>query len=626
MIKYDILLIRLMGDNNKGGTIMRKLLLTLLPLWMLLLFVPSVSAAGTQIGCEAPRIVQTIGDPGTIQVSGSTVAVNETEEEVPVSVVLAFYAGEQTGAELVHCQVESMMLLPGTHTLSVSEEGMEGERVKCFVMNPQTMAPLGKASEAVVSEKNLAAFGLVYGYEVDEQSQLLRLSVFTSGEHVTYLAAPSVRIDGTDYASGAEVKELLETVFPSEEDVYWNDGGPGGFSMLFLTDENGQISYIDTPVQGENEADYTLRPFGIGFSNYKYNFNQGGDERLLIHDSGEKWYVNKDVSVIHVEGLRDSYMKYYSYPVEKMLTNKYDLQILTTRKQGTLKEKVNYIVAKGYPEETSYTAIHDRQMIVVSSVSRIMDEYGRETIMISGLQEGMEKDFYVDYDYYKTDLYKDVWAFGQGGIFSQYYNPSTGEYAEGITESEERKRSIFLPGDVIRVETHAVTGNVIRVTPTFLSDAKVFKADDAVTASMSRYRAFDLAVANQIDYENDTAGFTYLIDKKNSLGSNATAIVHVNKDGYVISSENSLGVTNRLYDETAGVYLFNDETGMRNDEIIDVTGFKVMVYDTSQAEHHQVYVGSTADLCDTAAEGEPASLVIMQFRSNNPRGMVILKL
>ena len=43
-------------------------------------------------------------------------------------------------------------------------------------------------------------------------------------------------------------------------------------------------------------------------------------------------------------------------------------------------------------------------------------------------------------------------------------------------------------------------------------------------------------------------------------------------------------------------------------------------------EHHRVYAGDWSDLCDTATEGEPASLVIMQFRSNNPRGMVILKL
>lgn len=605
---------------------MRKLLLTLLPLCMLLLFVPAVSAADTEIRCEPPRIVQTIGDPGTIQVSGSTVAVNETEEEVPVSVVLAFYTGEQTGAELVRCQVESMMLLPGTHTLSVSEEGIEGERVKCFVMNPQTMAPLGKASEAVVSQENQADFGLVYGYEVDEQSQLLRLSVFTSGEHVTYLAAPSVRIDGTDYASGAEVKELLETVFPSEEDVYWNDGGPGGFSMLFLLDENGQISYIDTPVQGENEADYTLRSIGdsdIGFHDYKYI--SGENEGYITLESNIKRYINNDAAVLHAEGARGSYLKYYSYTAGQMVSSKvYDMQILTTKGSSLLKETANYIVARGYPADSAATAIHDRQMIVVSSVSRIMDEYGRETIMISGLQEGMEKDFYVDYDYYKTDLYKDVWAFGQGGIFSQYYNPSTGEYAEGIAESEERKRSIFLPGDVIRVETHAVTGNVIRVTPTFLSDAKVFKADDEGTMLMTRYRAFDLAVVNQI--EEELAGFTYLVDKNTYIGSKATASIHVNEDGYVISSENSLGEINRLYDETAGVYLFDDKTGMRNDEIIDVTGFKVMVYDTSQAEHHRVYAGDWSDLCDTATEGEPASLVIMQFRSNNPRGMVILKL
>lgn len=130
------------------------------------------------------------------------------------------------------------------------------------------------------------------------------------------------------------------------------------------------------------------------------------------------------------------------------------------------------------------------------------------------MQEGAEKEIQIDSDYYRTSLYNDVWAFRDGGVFRAYYDPYSDTYSEGIVESEERKLCIFLPGDIIRYELYDRTGDVIRVTPTFLSDAKVFKADDMgrMGPSYTRYRAFDLAVVNRI--EGDTAELTYLIDKK----------------------------------------------------------------------------------------------------------------
>ena len=58
---------------------------------------------------------------------------------------------------------------------------------------------------------------------------------------------------------------------------------------------------------------------------------------------------------------------------------------------------------------------------------------------------------------------------------------------------------------------------------------------------------------------------------------------------------------------------------MGTDESYDVTKFKVMVYDGSKGKGLKVEAGSDNDLNDTKS-GEPASLVIMQFRggSNGP--------
>lgn len=68
---------------------------------------------------------------------------------------------------------------------------------------------------------------------------------------------------------------------------------------------------------------------------------------------------------------------------------------------------------------------------------------------------------------------------------------------------------------------------------------------------------------------------------------------------------------------------------MGTDESYDVTKFKVMVYDGSKGKGLKVEAGSDNDLSDTKS-GEPASLVIMQFRGGsngptNPRGMYIIK-
>ena len=610
---------------------MRKLFYVfVLSLSMFLL--PVISSAEAGISCEPIQLVQTHGSSeDKIQVCGSTIVKNPTDHDIELSMILAFYKSAGSGLEMTRCKVENVTVPSAARnwSLSIAADAEEGEIVKCFVMRPDTLAPVCGAAQAVVFEKNMAKFGFVYKFAVDEQTQQLGLRVFSDGGHKTMLVAPDAKIDGEQYASAVEAKAELDRLYPQEENMYWDDSEYGAFSMLFLTDETGQITYVDTPEIGYRESEYTLKPSWV-YASFAMGTDTCEDGRLY----GQ--FIDKDIDIIHVEGLMDSYDKYHVCSADKIRSG-YDYQFLlmTTQSKEPTEQRVTYMMEKGYPVNNAPSIVHDRQMFVVSNVTRVLDEGGRETIKLYGMQEGAEKEIQIDSDYYRTSLYNDVWAFRDGGVFRAYYDPYSDTYSEGIVESEERKLCIFLPGDIIRYELYDRTGDVIRVTPTFLSDAKVFKADDMgrMGPSYTRYRAFDLAVVNRI--EGDTAELTYLIDKKDGANMIATAVIRTNEAGYVVSSTSMVGQTNKftniLYDEANKTYFFDTQTGMRTDLTYDLSKFKTMVYDVKKPYGQQVYAGTEADLYDTTDPDNPASLIIMQFRgryqvTDGPRGMVILKL
>ena len=540
---------------------------------------------------------------------------------------------------MTRCKVENVAVPSAARNwlLSIAADAEEGEIVKCFVMRPDTLAPVCSAVQDVVSENNMAKFGFVYKFAVDKQTQQLGLRVFSGGTHKTMLVAPDAKIDGEQYASAAEAKAELDRLYPQEENMYWDDSEYGAFSMLFLTNEMGQITYIDTPEKGYRESEYTLRlnwfNNSSGFKKYIYNTDTAGD---YINLDSTQQYIDSDADVLHVEGLMNSYNKFYSFKADRLISKcEYNFLFMTTQGPNPKNQRIAYIMAKGFQRDVSPTAVHDRQMFVVSETAQTIGNDGERTLKLTGLMEGAQREYIIDSDYFKMGLYNDVWAFRDDGVFSAYYDPDSDTYAEGIVESETRKTQIFLPGDIIRLELHDRTGEVIKVTPTFLSDARVFKADDVGRfTDKNRYRAFDLAVVKELGVKYCL--LTYLIDKRQSAGSQATAVVHVNKDGFVVSATNSLGFTNTLYDEVNQDYFFTAYfpygLGMRDDELLDdMSKFKIMVYDESRPMGDRVYVGSDADLNDTVLRFEPASLVIMQFRGStngltNPRGMVILKL
>lgn len=102
--------------------------------------------------------------------------------------------------------------------------------------------------------------------------------------------------------------------------MYWDDSEYGAFSMLFLTDETGQITYVDTPEIGYRESEYTLKPSWV-YASFAMDTDTCKDGRLY----GQ--FIDKDIDIIHVEGLMDSYDKYHVCSADKIRSG-YDYQFL----------------------------------------------------------------------------------------------------------------------------------------------------------------------------------------------------------------------------------------------------------------------------------------------------------
>lgn len=444
----------------------------------------------------------------------------------------------------------------------------------------------------------------------------LKLRIYSDGEYADYTAASKVNIDGTVYKSEETIAAALNRSIAAIEaqNKYYNDID-GVIPLLFDVDADDKINMIDTPYMGAEESEYSLQPVKgttlTPIASVKYNKSTTALGSLIRCQSGSYAIQLPALSSQIDNTNKITVTKSSTWANERQFTN---VQAFTTEPDSA---KMLYSVMKLNATSSSATLgdtaaeYHDKQMFIVSEVVECINDEGDQTIKIVGLQEGAKKEFMVDADYYATDLYNDIWAFGTGGVFNMYANE--------VEENPIRKTSIFLPGDAIRFRTNDA-GEISFATPTYLIDAKVFRADDqGTTQGDTRYRAFDLAVVNEI--EDDTMYLRYLINKKTTAGAAVRAKLTINDKGFVVSSKNTAGLELNLYDEDAGVYL----PDMEADEMQMLNAFKIMVYDASKPAGQKVYAGSTFDLYDAQDNSVAASLVIMQFRSSSPRGMYIIK-
>ena len=487
-----------------------------------------------------------------------------------------------------------------------------------------------------------ALFGFLRSYAVGKGTDdSLLFRIFVDGEYMDKSAAGKVELDGTTYKNTAELQAALNASIAEvnkHSQFYPNDKDSLGYyqmtPMLFELDSNDKIRKIDTPYRAAGESEYTLQMVAE-----KDTIDFATDVVYLKGSSslqGTKYKVLDSTQVISipnnysdVDNLKKiQTMKGTNLPTEE--SKKFKIMMFTTEPNSY---NVEFALTQMNADATAPdggTQTHDLQFLVVQSVTRALtgDDNDQKTLKITGLMEGAKKEYVIEPDYYESgDFYRDIWT----NAISKYPEAAS-------VEDARRKTDVVVEGDAIRVFTNSA-GQVVWARPTFLIDAMIFKADDQkYTDSLDRYRAQDIAVLNELDGTNGR--FKYLLLKDSVNGRNntqATTRVSVDANGYVTGSSSADNVdaiskSLKLYDTNTQQYIFNDGTitnGMGTDESYDVTKFKVMVYDGSKGKGLKVEAGSDNDLNDTKS-GEPASLVIMQFRGGsngptNPRGMYIIK-
>lgn len=452
----------------------------------------------------------------------------------------------------------------------------------------------------------------------------LMLRIYADGEYVDYSTASKVEIDGKMYKGESEIKAGLQISLDYiNTKMNYYTGVSDMTPLLFELDADDKVKKIDTPYMGSEESEYSLQPVKGKELKYETNVTYMKGSSSL---GGTMYKIGTSAPIIRLPGNYgdlDDIKKISTIKPSGLSTDNSGTPYMLMLTTDPDKYNVEYAVIKdkGGSSTVSPTAsqYHDAQMFVISEVMQCLDDEGNKTLMISGLMGGASKEYIVDYDYYSQgDFYEAIWTKGTEGYAA----------AESLKDSS-RAKNVVIPGDAIRVWAND-KGQIALARPVFLSDAKIFKADDqGGTDSFERYRGLDIAVVNEID--GNDGKMRYLIPKKASNGNNQATVMLNIEDGFVVSttSKHSSVPALTLYDTVNKEYLFGD-TGMATDEIYDMSKFKIMIYDASKASGQQVTAGDVSDVYDTTSGKEPASLVIMQFRGGSdgntaPRGMYIIK-
>ncbi len=462
-----------------------------------------------------------------------------------------------------------------------------------------------------VTVDNLS-FGMITAYaDAKNEGRKPLIRIYSGGVLETYNTADKLTIDGVPYAE-SYMKSVLDEVVRTVGTTYYNEGKVA-LPVMFKLNSDKEVRYIDTVHFNDGvESKYSLHNVKGTSAPAKYTY-------ISNFESFNYKYLLKNAEVIQIPGRNDTaslsdVTKYSTYASTKLGNDKaYTVQLFNMDPDSYY---VDYILLQ-QSATSGFTSlgeneseIHDKQMFVVKKVTHVVDEEGNDTIKIYGLEEGRGKEFIVNYDYYNEQFYNDMWDMTWfSSIRAQIESK----------ESDERKNNKILPGDIIRYRTN-YNGEIAYVRPVYLCDVKAFKCDDQNGLdSGARYRAQDLAVVSSIDGSNILV--RYIINKSTG-NSKASTVLNVNSEGFLL--KDAAGVT--IYNEQKKAYCEGSTIGEWNiDAIYDAGKFNIMVCDYTKGEP-QISVGSVADLYDTSSQTTPASIIIMQFRSSQPRGMVILKI
>jgi len=453
----------------------------------------------------------------------------------------------------------------------------------------------GKIADAKVLAQSGTNFAILQDYQIGRSTDSAMIRVYFDGDIVDLELSNRVKIDGETCKNAETAVAELDAAVAYTQVVgsatiksrLYSDSSKY-IALLYKTDADGKVNYIDTVRRGAKESAYTLQYKGDNdkFASVGYNSGStllGGTHPLLptaqvitIPESVANAKLVKNYKAQRGSTMPNSGADADVHNVQMYVTDPdaYKVEFLVIKSKG---------VVSVFPDAG---ANHDIQMLVVSNVVKCLDDEGEETIKIYGMMEGAPKQETVNTDYYADltgGLYKGV-VLDTLAVGGPSAKPAAGRVVTDASGNAIAPLNIVLPGDTIRYVKDG-DGNISVARSLFLYEEKIFRQDSEGT--VIEWRGFHMGMVNDI--------------KDGSL-----MFLQEYPQGSLDNSGSFLVPT---WDENTC-------------KLYTASGFKIMVFDPSKASN-PVTTGKVTDLY-TQTSAKP-SLVLLQLRANNPRGLVIFK-
>ncbi len=479
-------------------------------------------------------------------------------------------------------------------------------------------------SDVVVGDDS-GMFGFIIKTGVTEGADASVVAeIYSDGYIDRYSFADSIKLDGDRYKGSQivtavnDVSSVIKTYIPGSNITgktgYYGDGAWYGIPVLFELDDDGNISYIDTPVVGTDEDRYTLQPVKNELAgrilNKKYSSSAFGNSLPVATSTNvirlpkgtnhltdeSKWSTSKTFS-----GGDSYYVQLFTTDPDSYAAS---YIVVANGANGSVQTTFTADYVAGMNDPTSRNGgngagVKTTPLFVVSEVYRAaVGEDGEETIIISGLQSGSEVEYTVDPEYYETGLMMDTLA----AECSTTLDPS------------RTKEQPFFEGDVLRLARNAETDYVTFAGPVFYIKEKCFASVTAAAAidSTSEYAYYvDIATVSEMDDTN--AVLSYLL--YNTDGEHYKGAIAM--EGDRIGTNQDVTMTETGY-EGAFTKMFN----MGNFS-------KIMKYEANKAPGRRVDNGSLSDIItlEDASNLLNPSIVIMHHRyGGSTYSMIIINL
>ncbi len=432
------------------------------------------------------------------------------------------------------------------------------------------------ASKINVAGDNLA-YGLLTKWNKTQGVDIVvKVRIFTENELKNYtLSLSKVTIDGVVYKNAEDMYAAIGRNLSMDKVSIYQSGGQAA-PVLFKTNEAGEITFIDTPYYNidAGETAYSLKPINEGFKRCTY--------KGLVF--GTSYPVSTTTKFIEVprtyEGVSEAInMKTRGVSSFTSGVNddvQYDVKLYTVDADG-FKGDYGLVYGSGGGGTGSIDTSANTNFLIVKKVTKAVSAYsGEETIKIYGYQNGNEVEMVVSANYYSHNMFTDV-----------YDNTIKSVRGSGTvipTPSEDRKKFVVLPGDILKYATDSHK-EISVVQPVYLSDVKDFVADIMGNPGGITYKIMAPAVVARI--------------QGNSVFLNRYAVPKGN-----------------LGDDQS-----SDAFG--NQYICNLSQFKILIYDPSKTGADRVLPGSISDIKDKSS-GTP-SRVFFQLRANDPRVLYVIK-